>query len=169
MILLSDLFRLFEREGSSYDADRQFILLTILSLWVSQEIDIVLDKRLTSPPDKDDIASNVGITPADVQFLTGGSLSFDNVIHLIYLAVSSGLFHVSSHSRAIKVSSGMSKVCQYHCCSETVNLEKDHILPYSVFGISDEWNGQWLCRKHNLRKGNSIDLTSLQRSPLHWN
>jgi hypothetical protein len=44
-------------------------------------------------------------------------------------------------------------ICQ--CCGSSINLEYDHITPYSCGGKSDKSNIQLLCQKCNRSKSNS--------------
>ena len=51
---------------------------------------------------------------------------------------------------------GYPYICAHHCCSETLSLTIDHIIPLSKGGSDDLNNFQFLCQKHNSEKGASM-------------
>jgi len=44
----------------------------------------------------------------------------------------------------------------YQCPNISENLEQDHLFPYSLGGITSDHNRIWLCRYHNMLKGNDV-------------
>ena len=51
--------------------------------------------------------------------------------------------------------------CQYPECTNTDDLQKDHIWPKSLGGPYEAWNGQLLCGFHNRMKSNKLVLAKL--------
>ena len=51
------------------------------------------------------------------------------------------------------IASGVSYVCSYTDCKETKNLHIDHISPLSKGGSDEIENLQFLCQRHNSKKG----------------
>jgi hypothetical protein len=79
----------------------------------------------------------------------------------IYLILTFLLFSICCFSQGRYISATIKKVvyardrgvCQ--CCGSTLNLEYDHITPYSCGGLSVVSNIQLLCLKCNRSKSNS--------------
>jgi len=44
----------------------------------------------------------------------------------------------------------------YPCPITGENMEQDHLFPHSLGGVTKEHNRIWLCRYHNMLKGNDV-------------
>lgn len=79
----------------------------------------------------------------------------------IFLIVTILFFSINCFSQSRYISETTKKIvyardtgkCQ--CCGSSVDLEYDHIIPYSCGGSSDASNIQLLCQKCNRSKSNS--------------
>lgn len=159
MIEIQDFVELVSTDNRSSEVYESYVRYSMLNTYCQLELDRL--KMKYKAPSSQQVSDAISLGEDEIDWLSCGNLNRKDFVLLAAKILSSDYFKgKSSDSRPVDKPKG-EHCCNHFQCGESKRLEKDHIIPYSVLKNSEPWNVQWLCKRHNLLKGNRIELFAL--------
>ena len=158
MFETSELVDLVSLGEENFERDEAHVKYTVLNMFIQLEVDRL--RAEFGSPSLNEVSESINLSESQIAWMSCGHLERSEFVKLLFKVLASTYFKDTREDTRRIQSPESPPCCNHFRCSET-SLEKDHILPFSILGNSASWNVQWLCRKHNLLKGNRIELFAL--------
>ena len=151
------------RSSQNHDLATAIVKSQMLDLVLELELNRLIAEKSTRRPF--DLKDELQISDSLLHDLTanciGGAINRDCITKLFDHMMRELEYGFAGESRAVE-EPRCDRCCQHPLCSfKGDKLQKDHILPFHLTRISEDWNVQWLCADHNRRKSDSLRLFPL--------
>ena len=159
MVEIEEFVNLVSIGNESLDLEARYVRYSMLNLYCQLELDRL--RTLYSVPSLQEVSDSISLSEEEICWLSSSNLNRDEFVRFLFKILTSDYFsQIKGDVR--RIDSPISrKQCNHFRCKESNNLEKDHIVPFSILKVSAAWNAQWLCRRHNQLKGNRIEFYAL--------
>lgn len=158
----SYLEEIIERSSQDHELATAVVMSQMLDSVLELELNRLIAEKSLGPFD---LEQELTISDSLLHDLTanciGGAINRDCITKLFQHMLLELEIGSAGESRSVEEPRG-DRSCQHPlCCFKGDKLQKDHILPFHLTRISEDWNVQWLCPDHNRRKSDSLRLFPL--------
>lgn len=156
------LEEIIARSSQDHDLATAVVMSQMLDSVLELELHRLIAMKILGPFD---LEQELEISDSLLHDLTanciGGAINRDCITKLFRHMLLELEIGSAGESRTVEEPRG-DRCCQHPLCFFNGDtLQKDHILPFHLTRISEDWNVQWLCPDHNRRKSDSLRLFPL--------